>query len=317
MSLEQDGKYHERLRYALDCLLDDSALQASCLLATSAALKFIKEVLQRVSTGTDPSQPIVAPQKVKYPKGNQALYIWFTKLQKDFTDNIAFRLLDFVRRLRGAGQPGSPGAADTLQVQGWIIETMFLLQGCLLLHVPSKELLNRQPQMKLILHFLEPSYPEIVQVCATQTIITALVDHARNLRVFEDVGGLEVVSRIFLSPTSSHGIKVKLLEFLYFYLMPEGSAAFRKSGSQNDGDTIKPTTGKTRAGDTFDSNASTIKVRQHQREPGIYERSSSEALEPTMVERTTEQKQVLLGRYFSNIDALVKDLHEFKPFGDW
>lgn len=32
--------------------------------------------------------------------------------------------------------------------------------------------------------------------------------------------------------------------------------------------------------------------------------------------RVTEEKQVMLGKYLSNVDGLVNELHTSKPFGD-
>lgn len=67
-------------------------------------------------------------------------------------------------------------------------------------------------------------------------------------------------------------VKLKILEFLYFYLMAE-----------------TPATGPAPEGAP----------------PGKMVR----------IDRTTEEKQAMLGEFMSNVDGLVADLKESQPFG--
>ena len=76
---------------------------------------------------------------------------------------------------------------------------------------------------------------------------------------------------------TSREVKMKVVEFLYFYLMeeaPVGGGDGKKSPSKKLG-------GGAPVGGT----------------------------------KTTEEKQALLGRYLSNVEDLVEDLRESAPFG--
>lgn len=72
-------------------------------------------------------------------------------------------------------------------------------------------------------------------------------------------------------------MKLKILEFLYFYLMPE--AAGPPASDLSPGDKSSPPRKELR------------------------------------MERTTEEKQKMLGEYMSNVEGLVADLRESQPFG--
>ena len=94
-------------------------------------------------------------------------------------------------------------------------------------------------------------------------------------------------------------MKLKLVEFLYFYLMPETPsipsasatvsvpAMLQRSPSKLAGAFNRTDTGGGRK--TADSESETT--------------------------RTTEEKQALLGRHLHSVDDLVADLRESTPFG--
>ena len=77
---------------------------------------------------------------------------------------------------------------------------------------------------------------------------------------------------------------MKVVEFLYFYLMPE-----------------------TPVGNAYGGNAGGL-----QRSPSKRAGNGGGLMAGT---KTTEEKQGLLGRYLSNVEDLVEDLRESAPFG--
>ena len=84
---------------------------------------------------------------------------------------------------------------------------------------------------------------------------------------------------------------MKLVEFLYFYLMPE--TPYCGSGSRQSSSGLQRSPSKRLDG-----------------------RSSNGASEGTKeATRTTDEKQKLLGRYLPNVEDLVEDLRESAPFG--
>ena len=87
---------------------------------------------------------------------------------------------------------------------------------------------------------------------------------------------------------------MKLVEFLYFYLMPETPP----SAEENDG-----------------SDRGQLQRSPSKRIGAFGGRSASGVVGSTEGTRTTGEKQALLGRYLSNVEDLVEDLRESAPFG--
>ncbi|KAL1969414.1 hypothetical protein VTN77DRAFT_8852 [Rasamsonia byssochlamydoides] len=211
----------------------------------------------------------------------------FFKLQEGFQWNVAMRLVTCLEHLLGRG---SNGANDLL-----IISTLDLIQGVLLLHPPSRSLFAREIYMNLLLDLLDPVNCPAIQSSTLLTLVTALLDNPANTRTFEELDGLLTVTSLFKLRATSREVKLKLVEFLYFYLMPE-----------------TPTIPTTSAPNTA--------VLGLQRSPsklaGAFTRSVNGAGDGRNRDtRTTEEKQKLLGRYLSNVEDLVEDLKETAPFG--
>ena len=144
--------------------------------------------------------------------------------------------------------------------------------------------------MNLLLDLLEPANCPAIQSATLLTLVTALLGQPENTRTFEELDGLLTVTSLFKLRTTSREVKLKLVEFLYFYLMPE---------------TASP--------------PSHLQTQQR-RPPSRLSRSGSGASENSKIDgndntKTTEEKQALLGRYLSNVSDLVEDLKETAPFG--
>jgi cell division control protein 14 (SIN component) len=203
---------------------------------------------------------------------------------------VAMRLVTCLEHLLGKG---SNGTNDLL-----IISTLDLIQGVLLLHPPSRTLFAREIYMNLLLDLLDPINCPAIQSSTLLTLVTALIDNPANTRTFEELDGLLTVTSLFKLRATSREVKLKLVEFLYFYLMPETQAI--------------PAAG---------SSAPNTAVLGLQRSPsklaGAFTRSVNGAGDSRgeSVTRTTEEKQRLLGRYLSNVEDLVEDLKETSPFG--
>lgn len=141
-------------------------------------------------------------------------------------------------------------------------------------------------------------------------MIAALLECPANTRVLEDLDGLLVITSLFKSRQTSREVKLKLVEFLYFYLGAETAAdaqgstksagntevlggrgkellgAFRKEGEgRRDSQTIGGPVGGGRLGGAGDG--------------------GEEAQT-----KTPEEKQALLGRYLSNVQDLVDDMRD-------
>lgn len=215
----------------------------------------------------------------------------FFKLQEGFEWNIAQRLLDTLDRLLSRG---SDGQNDLL-----IMSTLDLTQGVLLLHPPSKVLFAREKYMNLLLDLLEPVNCPAIQSATLLTLVVALIDTPQNTRSFESLDGLLTVTSIFKSRSTSREVKLKLVEFLYFYLMPEVPSIPRADARDSMPAMLQRSPSK--LAKAFGNGPSGRKRRSNDDEPDF-----------TL---SSEEKQALLGRYLHNVDDLVRDLTAHTPFG--
>ncbi|MCJ1272285.1 hypothetical protein MMC21_000071 [Puttea exsequens] len=201
----------------------------------------------------------------------------FFKLQEGFEWNVAIRLISTLERLLSRS---STGQNDLL-----LVSSLDLLHGILLIHPPSRALFAREIYMNLLLDLLEPTNCPAIQSSALLTLVTSLLSTPANTRTFEAVDGLLAVTSLFKSRGTSRDVKMKVVEFLYFYLMPE--VPITNNGNGYGGGLHKSPSKKLVDG------SSSIDGKT----------------------RSTEEKQALLGRHLSNVEDLVEDLRESAPFG--
>ncbi|EER36449.1 cell division control protein [Histoplasma capsulatum H143] len=219
----------------------------------------------------------------------------FFKLQEGFQWNVAMRLISCLEHLLGRG---SNGTNDRL-----IISTLDLIQGTLLLHPPSRSLFAREIYMNLLLDLLEPANCPAIQSSTLLTLVTALLDNPANTRTFEALDGLLTVTSLFKMRTTSREVKLKLVEFLYFYLMPE-TPSIPSANSASAPNTAILGLGLHRSPSKL---AGAFSRSFHGAGDGGRDARGSDT-------KTTEEKQVLLGKYLSNVEDLVEDLKESAPF---
>ncbi|KAL1624368.1 hypothetical protein SLS56_007837 [Neofusicoccum ribis] len=198
----------------------------------------------------------------------------------------AFR--EFFRLQEGFEWNG--GQSDIL-----ILSALDLMQGILLLHPPSRALFSREIYMNLLLDLLDCGECPSIQSRTMLVLVTALLATPANTRTFESLDGLLTVTSLFKSRSTASTVKLKIMEFLYFYLMPEtptipGGAKSNVMGLDRSSSQLMT---------AFDR-----KTR---------ERRMSDPSDET---KTTEEKQALLGRYLSNVEDLVQDLRDSAPFSD-
>jgi len=118
--------------------------------------------------------------------------------------------------------------------------------------------------MVVILDLLDTASPASIQSQALLVLVSALLGQSRNARTFETLDGLMTIASLFKSKTTTKEVKVKTVEFFYFYLMPETAPQSKA--------------------------------------------------EDTLMTRTIEEKQEMLGKYMNNVADLVQDLRDSAPF---
>jgi hypothetical protein len=130
-------------------------------------------------------------------------------------------------------------------------------------------------------------------------LVTSLLDQPQNTRTFESIDGLLVITSLFKSRSTSREVKLKVVEFLYFYLMPETQVPKIASSTSATNTAILGGRGKEVIA-AFDRRRETVNGS----ETGAKTTSTKENV------RTTEDKQNLLGKHLSNVQDLVEDLRE-------
>ncbi|KAK2744936.1 hypothetical protein FQN57_004065 [Myotisia sp. PD_48] len=278
LSSYDQGKIRKGLRQV------EGLLAQVCL--SRSKLSAAEKRRSMIALGSTPSPPKTLSELRDDPAFRE-----FYKLQDGFQWNVTLRLVSCLEHLLGRG---SNGANDLL-----IISALDLIQGVLLLHPPSRSLFSREIYMNILLDLLEPANCPAIQSATLLALVTALLDTPANTRTFEELDGLLTITSLFKLRSTSREVKLKLVEFLYFYLMPE---------------TPLPPTANSSTPNTAVSglHRSPSKIAAFSRSVNAVEESYNPENPDT---KSTEEKQRLLGRYLSNVEDLVEDLKETAPFG--
>ncbi|TVY56833.1 Cell division control protein 14 [Lachnellula cervina] len=278
LSSYDQGKIRKGLRQI------DGLLAEVCL--SSASPKSAAEKRRSViDPGKEPP-----PLKQLGELGSDPAFREFFKLQDGFEWNVATRLINCLDRLLGKSNDGQN---DLL-----IIQTLDLLQGIMLLHPPSRNLFSTESHMNQLLDLLEPMWCPAIQSTTIITLVCALIETPQNTRTFENLEGLLAITSAFKSRETTRDVKMKLVEFLYFYLMPETPSIPSANGT---------------------ASVPSMLQRSPSKLAGAFGRMDTAARKRADSEsgntRSTAEKQELLGRFLDRVEDLVADLQEGHAFG--
>lgn len=201
---------------------------------------------------------------------------------------MASRLIATLERLLGM-----PGTSDNDIV---ILSALELLQGMLLLHPPSRSLFSREIYLNILLDLLDSANPPALQSQALLVLMTVLLECPRNARTFEDMDGLVTVASLLKSRGTSKDVRVRAMEFLSFYLMPE--AADAETHEDYEMSTVQRTPSKSPAGFMSHARAGS----------GDSSGSSMDIDDDAGETRSTSEKKAYLEKWLGNVDWLVQDL---------
>lgn len=207
---------------------------------------------------------------------------------------VSSRLIQTIECLMGMGNPTE---TDLL-----ILAALDLLQGILMLHPPSKCLFGRESHMNLLLDLLDSMNPPKIQSQTLLVLVAVLLDQPRNTRTFESMDGLLTVTSLFKSRSTTKEVKMRSLEFLYFYLMPEAPVAPITIASAPNTAVLQRNVDRpfsVLAGQARTHSGDALEIEEEYQDMDV---------------RTTEEKQEMLGEYLNNVDELVQDLQESGPF---
>ncbi|KAG9004954.1 hypothetical protein FRB90_010651, partial [Tulasnella sp. 427] len=216
--------------------LDDLSSTRSSLSRRSRALDALERLLAEIC---------IAQDKAQMDK--------FVDLQRGFEANIASRLLTSLAMCLPALQqllsPSSSQdpktASDSAAIAQHTQQALSILQGVALIHPESKAFLGRKSSIHLLLDILSisrhapsqnpspsdapadgtsnapTSEAPTLASAVLDTLLCVLVDSPVSLRVFEEASGVEAVVKTLKRTGVAREVRMKCLEFLYFYLLPE------------------------------------------------------------------------------------------------
>lgn len=100
------------------------------------------------------------------------------------------------------------------------VALMQCLRGLCLVHRQSRLVFDNDHLMKLLIDGIESKDPQLQQAFINATM-AILVHQVANIRRFEALDGLRVVCNTFKRSYTPKQSKLTLLQFLFFYLIPE------------------------------------------------------------------------------------------------
>lgn len=135
----------------------------------------------------------------------------FAQMQDSFPYNIAGRL---VQQLSTALTASEEVAIAYLR----------LLRGVCLVHRNSRLVFNDDDSLQTLLRLGLKSSNPAVQVASIDTLVSIMVRQVDIIRRFEQLNGLKTVCDVFKQSRTPTAVKLGIIEFLFFYLVPETSS---------------------------------------------------------------------------------------------
>ncbi|KAJ7620068.1 cell division control protein 14, SIN component-domain-containing protein [Roridomyces roridus] len=217
----------QALRESLQDALDDLSSPRTSNEVKSSALQRLEKTLARACVSTSSTSTEVLDH--------------FLALQYTFECNVPARILGWIAgvtpRLENA--PGEPEDADLGTLSTQLTLALSIIQGIALIHPASKVYLGRKYALEILLdlflaarHLSNPTaatpgksngtspLPPLAS-SVLDTLLCILVDASPALRAFEACQGVHAVVKILKRAATPREVRMKCLEFLYFYLLDE------------------------------------------------------------------------------------------------
>jgi len=232
-------------------------------------------------------------RKWKIPTSKHPIFGDFVSLQESFEYNMAAQLLGVLRNSMDHSR--QEHGLDPVQTSLLLKN----LQGCLLLHPKSRIIFAKDYNLAQLLNLLDYTVNSDIVIACIPVLVSTMVRNVRVIRTFEELQGPKIICDLLKAKAKEDStmsyqrqnrkpgadkelerireVQVKVLEFLFFYLIPEAPGT---GASQNESD------------ESYGMD-------------GIMRRSTESK---TKILNRYLNKEVT--------DSLVKELLESKPFGD-
>ncbi|KAI6034522.1 cell division control protein 14, SIN component-domain-containing protein [Pisolithus microcarpus] len=181
----------------------------------------------------------------------------FLELQDTFECNVSSRAISWIQSVMshiealGSGKisGNKEREAELHTICAQLYQLLSIIQGVVLHHGPSKVFLGRRYSLEILTALLTTSRhtPMInheagvenpvapispdksssiahLSSAVLDSLLCILVDSSPALRIFEEVNGVQAVVKILKRAGTPREVRMKCLEFLYFYLMDESGS---------------------------------------------------------------------------------------------
>ncbi|KAJ6560165.1 cell division control protein 14, SIN component-domain-containing protein [Mycena capillaripes] len=227
------------LRRSLEDTLDDLSSPRTSNDVKTQALRTLEKLLAAVFV----------------PKSSTEDLDYFLALQYTFECNVPSRILGWIASstfrldlLTNKGTIDPEAEPEVMTLTSQLALALSIIQGVCLTHVPTKAYLGRRYALEVLLDlFLSsrhlsstpfaaanlsgspvkpaPGAPLPLASVILDTLLCILVDSSPALRVFEACHGVHAVVKILKRAGTPREVRMKCLEFLYFYLLDETTSS--------------------------------------------------------------------------------------------
>ncbi|CAK5275133.1 unnamed protein product [Mycena citricolor] len=217
----------ESLKRRLEDVLDDLSSPRSTSVDKTEALRSLERILAAACarTNSDEDRDV------------------FIALQYTFECNVSTKILSWIMASTSAleslisqGDVDTERRAEISDITAQLSLALSILQGVCLIHPATKASLGCRCALEVILdlflasrHLSLPETASKANVVKAQplasvildTLLCVLVDSSPALRLFESCQGVHAVVKILKRAGTPREVRMKCLEFLYFYLLDE------------------------------------------------------------------------------------------------
>ncbi|EIW76256.1 CDC14-domain-containing protein [Coniophora puteana RWD-64-598 SS2] len=193
------------------------------------------------------------------PSGPSGALLHFLDLQDTFECNVPSRILTWISssipqlQIWASKASNDDTQHDENGLPQLISQSLSIIQGIVLHHRASKHYLGRRYALEIFVDLLlasryiqpfaaldasssssasgkDASPPTLTSV-VLDTLLCVLVDSPPSLRIFEEAKGVQAVVKILKRAGTPREVRMKCLEFIYFYLMDETPANSKEAAA--------------------------------------------------------------------------------------
>lgn len=202
----------------------------------------VGSMMNKVDRIVDSSTVNTVSSVMNEKKEKRIKYEEFIELQDKVGYNITNQILILLVRFTKFDVTENENENENEETKEMIVLMLRILQGVLLIHPQSRKCFKGKYNIELLMNILNPRSemkPTFLMIIECVLMLVSLfIRNAENLRNFEELGGIELICQLIKGEDEDLGgneggdkegkdgltwqnVRIKSLEFLFFYLIPE------------------------------------------------------------------------------------------------